>query len=603
MKIKTYLKSSKSLVMDGAMGTYYRLKYDRQIDLVDLASLEDPQGVLKIHTEYLEAGAQVINTNTFSANSYKLSLDRPALAQLIGQSYRLASQAAQPFSAWVAADIGPLPPMHNKEEISPQAALDEYFFIIDTFLKLGCQVFNFETFTSPRYLRELAAYIKDKDPQAYVMTSFVLQGQSRTLHNHTAQSIVDDLNPDPHIDCLGFNCGTGPTHLYYDIKKLHLPAGTYSVVPNASYPEVIEDKIIYSQNPDYFADIMLDIHHLGIQVLGGCCGTTPDHIRQLKEALERPAAAPRPKRKKGRPPASPSKKLTTNPFQDKIGARDFAVAVELPPPRDGAVDRVLDMAARVKAAGADILTFSDSPLGRARTNPIALSARVKREVGICALPHLCCRDRNTIALKSDLLGAYIEDLSNILLITGDPIPQAARSEVSSIFNLNSFKLIELVAAMNKTEFIDQPFHIGAALNLNVPHKEKALARMARKRALGADFFMTQPIFEKEVIDFLAALAPDPDRVILAGIMPIVNYRNARFLQNEIPGIHLPKEVMDRFNAGQTKDEAQKAGVDLALETITSLSSSVQGIYLVTPLERIDMIEDIIRAIRKTRPDR
>ncbi len=597
MNIREKLAQKGTLLLDGAMGTYYNLRNDKKLPVVDMAVLDNPNEVKAIYREYLEAGADVLNTNTFSSNTYKLGIHRKELKKQLQTAYLLAKNEASPYGKWVAADIGPLPEMVGGEEISHHQALEEYFFIIDCFLEMGCDLFNFETFSTTAYIKDLAAYIKKKSPDAFVMTSFVLNSNGYTVRDYSAQTIIDSLSDDINIDVVGFNCGTGPTHLYHNLQHLVLPNGYFSVVPNASYPEVIDDHIIYSQNPEYFTEIMMDMRRLGIQVLGGCCGTTPDHIRLLRQAIDN---EPWPIERKPGEAVKPEvmAKKRSNPFAEKMQAGKFIIAVELPPPSDANIDDVKKMAKKMKRAGADIVTFSDSPLGRARTNPIALSAKIKREVGICALPHLCCRDRNTIALKSDLLGAYIEDLNNILLVTGDPIPQAERSEISSIFNLNSFKLIELVHSMNQSVFGDNPFYIGAALNLNVSNPDRAVERMSRKRELGADFFMTQPIYEQAVVDYLHTNQLGKHYKILAGIMPIVNYKNARFLNNEIPGVHIPESILAHFHESQNKNEAEQIGINLALKTIESLRHQVAGIYLITPLNRIEMIEHIIKTIRQ-----
>ncbi|QRN84601.1 bifunctional homocysteine S-methyltransferase/methylenetetrahydrofolate reductase [Clostridia bacterium] len=597
MNIKNILERGEVLILDGAMGTYYNLRNEKKIPVVDLAVRENPDEVRAIYREYLQAGADVLNTNTFSSNSYKLRIDHSELKLLLQAAYDLALEEALPFGKDVAADIGPLPEMVGNEEISNEKALAEYYFIIDCFLAKGCEIFNFETFSTPSYIHSLADYIKKKNPDTFIMASFAISSNGYTMRDYSAESILRDVASDKNIDSVGFNCGTGPTHLYNTLENLTFPQGYFSVVPNASYPEVIDGKIIYSQNPEYFTEIMLEMRNLGIQILGGCCGTTPDHIRLLKQAITSNIAKTEQKKEEAKP-AGKIKQKKANVFAQKLERKEFVIAVELPPPSDADIKSVMNMAHRIKKAGADILTFSDSPLGRARTNSLALSAKVKREVGICTLPHLCCRDRNTIALKSDLLGAYIEELNNILLLTGDPIPQAERSEIASIFDLNSFKLIELVQAMNESVFSDNPFHVGAALNLNVRNIDKSVERMARKQALGANYFMTQPIYEQRVIEYLANENLNDDYTILAGIMPIVNYKNARFLNNEIPGIHLPDEVIAQFHKEQSREEAEQCGIAIALETIEKVKDHVSGLYLVTPLNRIGMIESIIHQVKK-----
>ena len=596
MTIRDYLKKHGALVTDGAMGTYCSLIREKQNDLVESVTAQDPETVRRIHREYLQAGARMLNSNTFAANTYKMEISRQELKDLLKRAYRLAREEAAPFGAFVAADIGPLPEMEDTEEITLDEVMDEYRFIIDCFLEEGAMLFNFETFSTAAYAPLLAGYVKSQRPDAFVICSFAVNSSGTTLRGLSIQRIFDELSQEETIDGIGLNCGTGPTHLFDNLSRVDFGSKIVSLVPNASYPEIIDGRIVYSQNPDYFAEFLVKARDLGVQILGGCCGTTPDHIRALSRQLAgRPQTpvepvVPKPRRKAPR-------SVGVNRLAEKIQQGRFVIAVELPPPGTPDVRDILEMARMMKEAGADVVTFSDSPLGRARTNPIALSAKIRREVGIETLPHMCCRDRNIIAIKSDLMGAYMEQLHNVLLVTGDPIPAAERNEITSIFNLNSFKLIELVANMNADLFRENPFVIAGALDLNVPQPDKAVARMARKHALGARYFMTQPIYEQRVVDYIREQHLNRDHPILAGIMPVVNYRNARFLDNEIPGINIPGRVMERFWPEMSREKGELTGTRVAWETIEQLLDHVSGIYLVTPLNRIRMVEKLVRKIR------
>lgn len=596
MTIREYLKEQGVLLTDGAMGTYCSLIRGQPNVLVETVTADDPETIRRIHREYLQAGARMLNSNTFAANTYKLAVSRLELREILHQAYRLAGSEAEPYGAYVAADIGPLPEMEDTEEISMEAAMDEYRFIIDCFLEEGAGLFNFETFSTTAYAPLLAEYVKSRNPDAFVICSFAVSSTGTTLRGLSLQRIFDELSLVDAIDGIGLNCGTGPTHLFDNLSRVDFGSKIVSLVPNASYPEIIDGQIVYSQNPDYFAEFMVKARDLGVQILGGCCGTTPDHIRALHRQL-----AGRPRPSGGQAPARARRESPrpagVNRLADKIRRGHFVVAVELPPPGTPDVRDILAMAGMMKQAGADVVTFSDSPLGRARTNPIALSARIRREVGIETLPHMCCRDRNIIAIKSDLMGAYMEDLHNVLLVTGDPIPAAERNEITSIFNLNSFKLIELVTNMNDDLFRENPFFIAGALDLNVPQPDKAVGRMARKKALGAQYFMTQPVYEQRVVEYIRDRQLNRDYPILAGIMPVVNYRNARFLDNEIPGINIPQRVMEQFHPDMSRQEAEETGIRVAWETIEQLMGHVAGIYLVTPLNRIRMVETLVRKIR------
>jgi len=597
MNIRETIEHNGYILAGGAMGSYCSLLKGAQLEHVEELSLTDPETVREVHRSYLEAGARLINSNTFGANSFNLDMSRPELCGLIARAWELASGEAEKFGAFVAADIGPLPEMVEGREVTREEALEEFRFLIDCFLEQGADIFNFETFSTTAFIGDLAAYIRGRNPSAFIMGSFSVSSSGTTLLGYPVQRIFRELEHDPNVDVVGLNCGTGPTHLVENLAAADFHGKWVSLVPNASYPELVDGKIVYSQNPEYFADYMLKARDMGVRILGGCCGTTPDHIRLMASRLAGSRTEPVAGKPDGRPAGRILPEGQVHPLEEKLSRGEFVVAVELPPPRTPDVEDTGKMAARIREAGADIITFSDSPLGRVRTNPIALSARIQREVGVETLPHLCCRDRNVIALKSDLMGAYIENLHNVLLVTGDPIPMGERGEISSIFNLNSFKLIELVNNMNQDVFASSPFFIGAALDLNGPRKDKALARMERKASLGARFFMTQPIFDREVLEYLRKEKLKESYTILAGIMPVVNLRNARFLHNEIPGISIPDEVFSRFREDMSREEAEETGVQLALETIRELKELVSGIYLITPLNRVATVERIIREIR------
>ncbi len=246
----------------------------------------------------------------------------------------------------------------------------------------------------------------------------------------------------------------------------------------------------------------------------------------------------------------------------------------------------------------DIITISDSPMGKARVSPITTAARIKRESDVETMPHICCRDRNITALKSDIIGGYSEDIRNFLFVTGDPIPSADRNEIKSVFNLNSIGLMQLAGRMNENDFLADSIKFGGALNLNILNKEKEIERMLKKKDTGASFFLTQPVFSTETIEFIKKNSDilKKNRV-LAGIMPLVSYNNAIFLNNEIPGITIPEEEILKFNQDMSREEAEKVGVEIAVKTAEQISNYVSGFYFITPFNRANMINKIIERLK------
>ncbi|HYH05407.1 MAG TPA: methylenetetrahydrofolate reductase, partial [Bacillota bacterium] len=368
-----------------------------------------------------------------------------------------------------------------------------------------------------------------------------------------------------------------------------------AILPNAGFPEVVNERTFYVQNPGYFAERVNNFKTLGFKVLGGCCGTTPSHIQSLaaKEApvVKEPAVA---RVTPGNPPASPLP--VPNRFAEKLRQGQFIIAAELDPPFDAATDKIMDRARVYQAAGVDIITIADSPLAKPRADSVTVAAKIMRELNMETLPHLCCRDRNSNALKSAVLAAHIEGIRNVLAVTGDPLPRSTQNEIKSVFNLNSLELISMLSAMNQSTLDMAPLTIGGALNLNVRNRQLELERMLKKVDKGATFFLTQPLFNREAIEFLPKIVkPDGVRII-AGILPVVTHANALFLQNEVPGMTLPDEFVNRFHPGMERDTAEQVGISLATEIAVAIRPYVDGFYFITPFNRAAMVVAILRQL-------
>ncbi|MBP2654860.1 MAG: bifunctional homocysteine S-methyltransferase/5,10-methylenetetrahydrofolate reductase [Firmicutes bacterium] len=590
--IKDYLKNN-VLIADGAMGTYYSQIISNNDTFPELANITNPLIIEKIHAEYIEAGAQLIRTNTFSANSIVLNKTRQEVKTILEKGYALAQKAALGNKVFIAASIGPIPEMTADGTILDKTRiLDEYMFIVDTFLNVGANIFIFETFSRLDYLSEIASYIKDKAADAFILTQFVMTSEGFTRKGISLERIRDQIRKVTTIDAYGFNCGVGPTHLAKLISNLDFSQDVLSIFPNAGYPEIVNERMVYNNNPDYFASVLSNMPGLGANIIGGCCGTTPSHIKKLAEKVQlqplKPSSVAKGERKELR-----AVRKTKNNFFDKLKNGQFTIAVELDPPFDINIDKIVHNAFICKEHGVDLITIADSPLARARVDSVMLAAKIKREVGIETMPHICCRDRNINALKSILLAGHIEEIRNVLAVTGDAIPNASTSEIKSVFNLNSTKLIEFITEMNKEIFVDDQFCIGGALNLNVLNKDVELSRMLAKTEKGAGFFLTQPIFDAETIAYLPKVRKSSQAKILGGIMPLVSYRNAQFINNEVPGINVPAEYIKMFDPNMTKEEAEEQGVDLAVKIACEVKSGVDGFYFITPFNRVEMIMKIL----------
>jgi len=593
--IKEYLKNN-ILITDGAMGTYYAEITGNYNTVPEMANINAPETIARIHQEYIAAGAKLIKTNTFSANSMTLDLPRPEVEKLIAAGLEIANRAAENKNVFVAASIGPIPDMMDKTDVDQTVIVEEYKFIVDLFLQRNMKIFLFETFSEFTYLPEITDYIKTKDASAFIVTQFATTPEGFTRKGISIRRIIAQVKKCASIDAYGFNCGVGPAHLFNALKNISFDDDIIAVAPNAGYPEIIHERTVYVNNIDYFAERMKEIGELGVKILGGCCGTTPAHIGKMAALIKPEQAVVVPKRDIVVKSSAPAVVEETGCFAKKMKNNQFVIAVELDPPFHADADTIINSARICKDNGVDVITLADSPMGRARVDSVMLAAKIKREVGIDVMPHICCRDRNINALKSSVLAGYIEQIRNILAVTGDPVATADKNDIKDVFNLNSFKFIEFLSMLNKEFFEEHPIHIGAALNLNAANPEAEIARMQKKVAMGAEFFLTQPIFADQTIDLLPQIEKKENVKLLGGIMPLVSYRNAQFLNNEVPGIQVPEKIMNRFDRSMDRETAENLGIEIAVEIAHRIRKDVDGFYFITPFNRVEMIIKIIQKI-------
>lgn len=594
MDIKQYLKVNREILTDGAMGTYYSEKTENENTISELENVKNRKIIREIHEEYIEAGALLIRTNTFSANKRVLNINDMELKNLISFGITAAKEAVGNKNIFIAGSIGPIPEKNEEIDIIIEK---EYFQIIDLFLENGIDIFIFETFSSYERVLKSAQYIKSKNINSFIQVQFAILQNGETRKGVSVEKIIKVMRENKNIiDGFGFNCGTGPMTLYNNIKKFDFSNDIVSVLPNAGFPELVNERTIYSQSKEYFAEQMIRIRNSGVKIIGGCCGTTPKHIKALKNAI---SISNNPEYKNENNSIKKQIKLQKkNVFFDKIEKGEFVIAVELDPPFNGDMEKIIIAAKEVAKSKVDIITISDSPMGKARVSPITTAARIKRESGVETMPHICCRDRNITALKSDIIGGYSEDIRNFLFVTGDPIPSADRNEIKSVFNLNSIGLMQLAGRMNENDFLADSIKFGGALNLNILKKEKEIERMLKKKDTGASFFLTQPVFSTETIEFIKKNSDIlKENRVLAGIMPLVSYNNAIFLNNEIPGITIPEEEILKFNQDMSREEAEKVGVEIAVKTAKQISNYVSGFYFITPFNRANMINKIIECLK------
>lgn len=591
MNIREFLKQNK-LIMDGAMGTYFSSMNNLAPSISEFANLKNPHIIERIHREYIEAGANFIRTNSFACNREVLKIDKQMQRDLIKASYSLAKGAVKESAVpvYIACDIGPIPAKGMTDE---KELIEEYKFIIDAFLEEEPEVFLFETFSDFYYINQLLPFIKEKSPESLIFTNFCLNKYGYTSSGLSAESILHEIAENPFIDGGGFNCGIGSGHLYQIMKKLSLPTDKFIMAaPNAGYPEQYSNRMIFMDNEVYFGENMKKIESLGVDIVGGCCGTTPDFIRYIKKyaGMDGKNRGYRIKKNKIK---DNNEVIVSNEFYELFKTGKKVVAVELDPPFDAEDSKIMECAQRLKNAGVDIITIADSPMGRSRVDSILMGIKINRETNIQVMPHICCRDKNLIAIRSGILGAYVNHIRNILFVTGDPVPSDHRQSTTGVFDFNSVQLMNHMKDINTEHFRKEPVYYGGALNYGRGNIDKVIERMEKKIAAGASYFLTQPIFSEEDIARIAYIKERVDTKILCGIMPFVSYRNANFVRNEIMGIYVPDDVLNRYHPDMSKEEGELTGASIANEIIKKLSPYADGYYFMLPFNRVSLMDKII----------
>ena len=586
MDIRTYLGSGHPLIFDGAMGTCFSSLPGRAEERCERANLDHPEDILSIHRAYLEAGALAIKTNTFSAGADAVGGDTEFARQVIRAGCRLAREAAEPYGAYVFADIGPA-------SGSPAGGPgDLYCWQADQFLELGIRHFLVETLPSAEGVPELARHLKARCPEAFLIVSYAVQPDGITREGQSGRELFARTAALPEVDAVGFNCVSGPHHMLEYIRGLDLGDTLLSAMPNAGYPTVLGRRAVYQGQPDYFAQKMAQIAGAGARIVGGCCGTTPEHIARMVRALSAPPA------EEGSPAAKAGPRraaVPESPFWEKLKAGQRVVAVELDPPADGDPAPFLSGARLLRDSGADIITIADCPVGRPRADSSLLSCKLRRELGVEPLPHLTCRDRNLNATKALLLGLSMEGVRNVLLVTGDPIPSAERDEVKSVFNFNSRKLARYVAELNETT-LPVPFHMFGALNLNARNFQIQLRLAAEKEENGMEGFLTQPVLSAQALENLKLARSVLKGKILGGIFPVVSHRNACFLNNEVSGIHVCDEIVALY-AGRNRQQGEDLAMDISCRVAAEMAPYTDGFYLMTPFRRVELTAAILERIK------
>jgi len=605
------------LIFDGAMGTCL---YQRGVHLgqcFDALNLSDPDMVRQVHGDYRRAGARVLQTNTFGANAHKLGQHHveEQLEEINRRGAELAREAAGK-GGLVAGSVGPLGlKIEPWGPTSRDEARDAFRRQAEALLAGGVDLFALETFADPSELVQAILGVRDAAAALPIVAQMTLTEEGSTLYGAPIEEVLPFV-AESGPDALGLNCTVGPELMLEALEKvIGVTTLPVAVQPNAGFPKRMDERYFYLSSPEYFARYGRRFVEAGARIVGGCCGTTPEHIRALSRALRAlhpagrvasaPAARPTLRKDRAAPPIPTAEK---SQFGRKIAAGEPVASVELLPPRGWGLTKILDLTREMEDAGFDAVNIPDGPRATARLSPLATAVRIQQESErIETVLHYVCRDRNLLGMQADLLGAYALGLRNLLLITGDPPVKGDYPEATPVFDVDAIGLTNLVHTLNHGQdvggrSIGKPtgFLMGVGANPTAINFEREVQRFYWKVDAGAEYAVTQPVFDLDALArFLDAVA-DYAIPTLAGIWPLQSLRNAEFLHNEVPGVEIPDPIMARMKAAAGDPEAEReTGMEIALEMARQVLPRVAGLQISAPFNRGEVAR---RLLAELRPD-
>ncbi len=606
--------NKKTLLADGAMGTMLHARgigFDKCFDELNLTN---PAAVADIHREYIEAGAELIITNTFGANRYKLTKHglQEDVAEINRAGVELAKRvvAASFKDVLIAGDVGPLgvriaPYGRVKLEEAREAFTEQ----IRALAEAGADLIVIETMSDLYEIQEAIKAAKEVCVLP-VIASVTFTRDDRTLLGDDPVKVAHRLAA-AGADVIGVNCSGGPSQLLRILKQMRQaePGAKFWVKPNAGWPEQVSGRIMYPADADYFGEYALQFREAGANIVGGCCGTTPQHIAAMKKSFEASPATP-----VAEISILPEDEITAEPIDkptqlaQKLADGKFSICVEMDPPRGLSTHKLLAGASLLHDSGADVINVADSPMARMRMSAWAVCDVVQRKVGVETTLHFPTRGRNLLRVQGDLLAAHALGIRNVFVVMGDPTSIGDYPEATDNYDLVPSGLIKLIkqgfnmGVDHSGTSIGQPtnFFVGAALNLCPQDVDTEIKNMQRKIKAGADFFLTQPIYRAndgpKLIEAYEAKHGKLNKPILAGILPLVSLKHANFLHNEVPGIFIPDEARKRIEAAG--ENSVKVGVELAVELIQGIKGWASGIYMMPQFHRYDMVSEIIVAVKE-----
>jgi methionine synthase / methylenetetrahydrofolate reductase(NADPH) len=599
------------VLCDGAMGT---LLYAKGIFInrcYDELNVSQPELIRAVHHDYLQAGAEIIETNTFGGNSFRLA--RHSLADQVRDinlaGARIAREAAKSFDVWVAGSMGPLgvriePLGKTSFEEARTVFRDQAAALIEG----GVDLLMLETFGYVEELHQAVLACRDVNPKIPIIAQVTIDEDGNCLDGSDPEAFAARLT-EWNVDVIGINCSVGPVAMLDAIERVRAATSLpLAAQPNAGMPRSVEGRNIYLCSPEYMASYTRKFVAAGVQLIGGCCGTTPDHIRAMKSALRvreaRGKTAVTEAIHSGTAPLAPANvpMAERSRLGAKLAAGKFVTMVEIVPPKGIDIRKEVEGAKFVKSVGVDAVNIPDSPRASARMSNQALSLRMQQEVGIEAILHYTCRDRNVLCIQSDLLGAAATGIRNLICITGDPPKMGNYPDATAVFDVDSIGLVNIVHNLNLGLDIGgnpigagTSFVIGVGANPGLPNLDEEIKRFEYKVEAGAEYAVTQPVFDLSLLEAFLKRIEHFRIPVIAGIWPLVSARNAEFMKNELR-VSVPDEILNRMTKAISPEAAREEGIAIAREMLAAVRERVQGAQISAPQGRYSSAVDVLEAL-------
>ncbi len=613
--ILSELFQTRSVLCDGAMGT---MLYERGIFIhrcYDELNLSQPDLIRAIHEEYLQAGAEIVETNTFGGNRYRLQ--RHGLQDKVHEINLAGAQVArkavdqlldkQATRAYVAGAVGPLGvQIEPLGKVSLEEAREAFAEQIRALAEGGVDLLVLETMTSLNEVRQAILAARETAPNLAVLAMVTIDEDGNALDGSSPEMAARKLT-EWGVDAVGCNCSVGPATILSAIERMRTATALPLVaMPNAGMPRAVDGRNIYLCSPEYMASFVRKFAQAGVQFVGGCCGTTPSHIRAMRSALRALEA-----RKSG--PVAPSAVSVQNAVapppleqRSKLGsdlvAGKFIALVEIVPPRGISARRELEAAAMLAQHGVEAINVPDSPRASARMSALSLCLQVQQQVGIESVLHYTCRDRNVLSIQSDLLGAASLGLRNILCLTGDPPKLGNYPDATAVFDVDAIGLVNIVRNLNcgldiggNSIGASTGFAIGVAANPGVPDIDNEVRRFAYKVEAGAEYAITQPVFDLRLLEAFLKRVEQFHLPVIAGIWPLVSLRNAEFMRNDLR-VFVPDDILLRMQQAETPELARAEGVKIAQEMLAAARGMVQGVQVSAPAGRFEAALTVMESV-------